>query len=69
MNHAFTPAIAANIQALAVLLRQAADRATEAAQAIEAGERNQAIGTILGLEEMIAAAGALHGAAIALHRQ
>lgn len=68
MNQAFTPAIAANIQALAELLKQAAERASEAATAIEAGERNQAI-TILGLDEMIAAAGALHGAAIALHRQ
>jgi hypothetical protein len=69
MNDAFTPAIAANIQALASLLQQAAERGEEAAAAIAAGERNQAIGTIVGLDELLAAAGALHGAALALHRQ
>lgn len=71
MNHTYTPAITANIQALAAVLRQACDRAEEATQVIGEGSnnRNQAIGTISGLDELIAAAQALYGAAVTLHRQ
>lgn len=69
MNTAFTPAIAANISALAELLEQAEIRAREASHAIAHGRRNEAIGTICGLDELLSAAQALHGAALALHRQ
>lgn len=69
MNDAFTPAIAANIRAMAELLTLAADRAAEAVEAAEAGRRNEAIGAISDLNDTIAAALALHGAAVTLHRQ
>lgn len=69
LNATYTPAITANITALAQLLTRAAEVANEAAQAAEAGERNNAIGTIAQLDDLIAAAGALHGAALTLHRQ
>lgn len=71
MNNTFTPAIAANIHALADILRQAYDRAEEASMVLATSEahRNQAIGTIAGLDELLAAAQALHGAAVTLHRQ
>ena len=69
MNTAFTPAIAANISALAELLEQAEIRAREASNAIRHGRRNEAIGGIQGLDELLAAAQSLQGAAIALHRQ
>lgn len=69
MNDTFHFAIAANIQALATVLRQAAERAEEASSAIGDFRRNEAIGTIAGLDELLAAAQALHGAAVTLHRQ
>ena len=69
MNKAYTPAIKANIEALARLLENAASQAKEAAEAIEYGERNLAIGCIIDLEHILPAAQALYGAAIALHRQ
>jgi hypothetical protein len=68
MNHQHTATIAANIHTLAALLRQAAERAEEASAAAGAGERNQAIGAIMGLEELLDGAQALHGAALTLHR-
>lgn len=71
-------AIEANLAALAETLRAAADRAAEAAQAARGFEpasrpanapnMNQAIGTVVGLETELAAAQALLGAALALHR-
>jgi len=69
MNTAFTGAIAANITALSEVLYEAGQRATEASNAIRLGKRNEAIGGIMGLDEILATAQALHGAAIALHRQ
>lgn len=63
-----TAAIAANLDALAAMLRDAAALATEAKQAMDDGQRNQAIGTILPVGELLPAAGALLGAAMALHR-
>lgn len=65
----YGPAIAANLDALARLLKEASALAEEAAQAAAAGQRNTAIGTALQLEAMLPAAGALHAAALALHRQ
>ena len=61
-------AIAANIEAFRQLLADAAITAAEAFQAIEAGEQNQAIGAILGLESKLEDALALYRAAVALHR-
>ncbi len=65
----FTPAISANLTALAELLQQAATRSAEAAEAIQAGRRNEAMGGVSGFDELLAAASALYGAALALHRQ
>lgn len=61
-------AISTNLQTLALLLKEAADTAKEAADAAMAGERNQAIGIVLDLEQSLPAAQALLGAALALHR-
>jgi hypothetical protein len=61
-------AIAANIEALRQLLADAAITASEAFEAIEVGEQDQAIGAILGLENKLEDALALFGAAVYLHR-
>ena len=61
-------AIAANLEALGNMLDIAAVRVEEAEEAIRQGEQNQAIGSILGLEEHLQNALALYRAAIALHR-
>lgn len=65
----FGEAIKANLSALAELLGRAANDAGEAVGYAEANERNKAIGTIVGLDRVLADAVALHGAAIALHRR
>ena len=62
-------AIQANVEALAELLKQAAQDASEALKYLHANQRNTAIGTILDLDQLLADATALHGAAIALHRR
>jgi len=62
-------AIAANLKSLAEILATVAARAAVAAEAMEAGTRNQAIGTALGIDEDLRTALALHGAALALHRR
>jgi hypothetical protein len=61
-------AIAANIQALADTLRAAVDRIAEAELAIRQDEYNQAIGSIIDLDERLETALALYRAALALHR-
>jgi hypothetical protein len=60
--------IQANLQALEKLLHDANVRASEAVAAINQGEINQAIGTSLGIEDMLKQATALYGAAIAIQR-
>lgn len=62
-------AIKANLAALADLLGRAANDAREALSHAEKNERNTAIGTIVDLDQFLADAVALHGAAIALHRR
>src|SRR5579862_4830928 len=61
-------AIAANIEALRQLLADAVITASESFQAIQQGEQNQAIGTILDLDRKLEDALALFRAAVALHR-
>jgi hypothetical protein len=61
-------AIAANIEAMRQILTDAVIRASEAFQAIQAGEQNQAIGAMLGLDRALEDALALYRAAVALHR-
>jgi hypothetical protein len=61
-------AIAANIAAMHEVLAASAARTAEAYQAIEAGEQNQAVGTMLGLDRELENALALYRAAIALHQ-
>ena len=63
-----TNAIAANLAALSLRLSNAAELAKEASAAIERGEQNMAIGTILGFEKALPEAQALYNAALALHR-
>ena len=61
-------AIAANISAMGDLLDTAQLRVSEARQAIAEGEQNQAIGSILDLDQQLGDALALYRACIALHR-
>lgn len=63
-----TQAITANLKALQALLAAAANQSAEAYLLIQSGERNGAIGTVLGLDTVLEDAKALYGAAIALHR-
>ncbi len=67
-KHIAETAIAANIDALAALLRDMTTRMDEATGYVRNGQRNAAIGTIIDLDRMLADAAALHGAALALHR-
>lgn len=62
-------AIAADIEALADLLREMTARVEEARGYTKTGQRNAAIGTVLDLGPMLADATALHGAVLALHRR
>ena len=62
-------AIAANLGVLAEGLREAATFATSAQDAIHAGERNLAIGTVLPLVETLPQLAGLLTAVIALHRR
>jgi hypothetical protein len=61
-------AIAANIEALRLLIMDALLRATDADKAMGQGEQNQAIGSMYDLEENLENALALYRAAVALHR-
>ena len=61
-------AIQANIDTMQLLVDDAAQRITEAAAAIEKGQQNQAIGTILDVDTKLENALALYRATIALHR-
>ena len=61
-------AIAANIEAMRQHLMDCVVKASEAFQAIQAGEQNQAIGVMLDLNQDLEYALALYRAAIALHR-
>jgi hypothetical protein len=61
-------AICANLQALEQLLSEAARRSAEASELIQQHECNGAIGTILGLDDVLDSAKFLYGAAVALYR-
>ena len=61
-------AIAANLDALSHRLLHAASLAREAYEAMEAGQQNQAIGTVLEFEQLLPEAQALFSAALVLHR-
>ena len=61
-------AIAANIEALRAQLSDCFLLSSEAFQAIQQGEQNQAIGTILDFDRKLGDALALYRAAVALHR-
>lgn len=61
-------AIAANLDALAQRLTDAAALAREASAAMAKGEQNQAIGTVLDFDKLLPETQALFNAAIALHR-
>ncbi len=61
-------AIAANLAALSQRLTEAAELAKQAQEAMEQGEQNQAIGTVIDFDRLLPEAQALYNAAIALHR-
>ncbi|MEJ1966775.1 MAG: hypothetical protein WDO56_36610 [Gammaproteobacteria bacterium] len=61
-------AICANLRALKQLLSEAARQSAEACELIQQHECNGAIGTILGLDDVLDSAKSLYGAAITLHR-
>ena len=63
-----TAAIATNLETLEKVLYEAKAHSSEAVAAIRRGEKNEAIGATLCIEEMLRQAMALYGAAIAIHR-
>ncbi len=62
-------AITANLAAMNDVLQLAATRAAEGVKYAQEGEQNMAIGSIIDLEDLLAQATALYGAAMALHRK
>jgi exonuclease VII small subunit len=62
-------AILANIHTLHIVVEAAYARISEAAEAMEKGQQNQAIGSMGGVEQDLETALALYRAAIALHRR
>jgi hypothetical protein len=69
LTSAVDPAIAANLTALRALLDEAATRAAEASGYMETANRNAAIGSLIGLEDLLAEASGLQRAILALHRR
>ena len=61
-------AIAANLEAMESLLYEANVRASEAAASARQGQRNMAMGAVIGIESLLTDVRALYGAAISLHR-
>ncbi|MDX9688982.1 MAG: hypothetical protein RBT70_00755 [Alphaproteobacteria bacterium] len=68
MTTAIQTAIAANLAALSQRLTEAAELAKEAHEAMEEGNQNLAIGTVLDFEKRLPETQALYAAAMALHR-
>lgn len=63
-----TSAMLANLEVLSALLHQATVQSQEATLYMVEGEPNQAIGTIVGLEQKLSQAQHLLGATHALHQ-
>lgn len=61
-------AMTANMEALKILIKDAAVRIDEAYDYIQKGEQNMAIGTILDFDDLLAEAAALYKATSVLHR-
>jgi hypothetical protein len=68
MNDTTHPAIGANLTALRTMLVTALDQVDEAQVYMKDGNVNAAIGSVTGLDQLLADAKALFGAATALHR-
>lgn len=62
-------AITANLAAMNDVLQLAATRAAEGVKYAQEGEQNMAIGSTFDLDDLLAQATALYGAAMALHRK
>lgn len=62
-------AITANLAALSDVLQVASTRAAEGLKYAQQAEQNMAIGSAYDLDELLAQATALFGAAMALHRK
>jgi hypothetical protein len=69
MNISSEPAISATVAALGNILQEASTLALSADDALKAGNRNLAMGTLLSLEEMLPTAQALLQASLVLHRR
>ncbi len=61
-------AVGANLEAMQVLLAKAHTCAIESVALMRQGDRNGAIGAVLGVDELLHDARSLYTAAIALHR-
>lgn len=61
-------AIAANLEAMESLLYEANTRASEAVASARQGQRNMAMGAVIGIESLLTDVRALYGAAISLQR-
>jgi hypothetical protein len=61
-------AMTANMEALKILIKDAAVRIDEAYDYIQKGEQNMAIGTILDFDDLLAEVAALYKATSVLHR-
>lgn len=61
-------AIAANLEAMESLLYEANARASEAVASARQGQRNMAIGAVVGIESLLTDVRSLYGAAISLQR-
>jgi hypothetical protein len=68
MTNTTQTAIAANLAALSERLTEAAALAKEAQEAMQDGNQNLAIGTVLDFEKRLPEAQALFAAAMALHQ-
>jgi hypothetical protein len=69
MNDIHTNTFAATMDALNGVINDAAERTAEAHGYMCRHERNAAIGTLVGLEDILTDAIALYRAALALHRR
>jgi hypothetical protein len=67
-KNALQNAIAEILTALSKRLTESAEKSREACEAMEKGEQNQAIGTVLDFSRTLPEAQALFNAALALHR-
>lgn len=69
MDAAEDAALVGNLKTLKLLLAEATARVTEAEAGLRDGSRNAAMGALVGVDQMLGDAVALHRAVVALHRR